>query len=237
VIQNHMLQVVALLAMDPPSGRNPEALRDEKARVLKAIVPLEAARVVRGQFRGYLDEPGVAPDSQVETFAALELQIDSWRWSGVPFYIRAGKRLPVTCTEVRVELKRPPHTLALEPVPGANYFRFRLSPDVVLAVGARVKSPGDEPGGEPVELLVSERLDDAKQPYERLLGAAADGDATLFARQDSVEAAWRVVDLILGPAATPLHLYEPGTWGPTEADRIVETGSPWHDPEVARERT
>ncbi len=237
VIQNHMLQVVALLAMDPPSGTNPEALRDERARVMKAVMPLDPSRIVRGQFNGYRREPGVAPDSQVETFAALEVRIDSWRWSGVPFYIRAGKHLPVTCTEVCVTLKRPPHTLALEPVPGANYFRFRLSPTIVIALGARVKSPGDQPGGEPVELLVTECLDDAKQPYERLLGAAADGDSTLFARQDTVEAAWRVVDPILGPATTPLHVYEPGTWGPPEADRIIESGMPWHNPEVARERT
>jgi glucose-6-phosphate 1-dehydrogenase len=229
VIQNHMFQVVALLAMDPPSGTDLEALRDEQARVLKAIHPLSPEKVMRGQYRGYLDEVGVAPGSRVETFAALELEIDSWRWTGVPFYIRAGKRLPVTCTEVRVELKRPPHTLLLEPVAGGNYLRFRLSPSVVIALGARTKSPGDQPEGEQVELLVSESLDDAKQPYERLLGYAARGDPSLFARSDSVEAAWAVVDPILD-AATTLQQYEPGSWGPVEAGRIVAARGSWHDP-------
>jgi glucose-6-phosphate 1-dehydrogenase len=235
VIQNHMLQVVALLAMDPPPGTDPEALRDEQARVLKAVVPLDPSRVARGQFRGYRDEDGVARDSKVETFAAVELLIDSWRWSGVPFYIRAGKCLPVTCTEVHVRLKRPPHTLRLEPVPGANYYRFRLSPTVIIALGARTKSPGDQPGGEQVELLVSERTDDAKQPYERLLGYAARGDATLFAREDVVEAAWRVVDPVLDPALTPLHEYEPGTWGPAGAGATVEPPGGWHDPAAETE--
>jgi glucose-6-phosphate 1-dehydrogenase len=228
VVQNHLLQVVAHLAMDPPAGRDPEALRDERARVLKAIRPLEPGKVVRGQFRGYRQEPGVAPDSSVETFAALELAIDSWRWAGVPFYIRAGKQLPVTCTEVHVGFTRPPHTLFLEPGPGGSYVRFRLSPDLVIALGAQTKSP-DGPGLDQVELVVSESLGDAMQPYERLLGFAASGDPTLFAREDAVEAAWRVVDPALR-APTPIREYPAATWGPTEAASVVAAPGGWRNP-------
>jgi glucose-6-phosphate 1-dehydrogenase len=232
VIQNHLLQVVALLAMDPPAGRDPEALRDERARVLKAIRPLEPGKVVRGQFRGYRQEPGVAPDSRVETFAALEFWIDSWRWSGVPFYIRTGKRLPVTSTEVRVDFTRPPHTPFLAPGPGGSYVRFRLHPDLVIALGAQTKSR-EGPGLDQVELVVCESLRDATQPYERLLGFAASGDPTLFARQDAVEAAWRVVDPVIG-TAIPVQEYAPDTWGPDAAARVVTPPGGWHNPAPAQ---
>jgi glucose-6-phosphate 1-dehydrogenase len=232
VIQNHMLQVVACLAMEAPSGRDPAALRDAKAQVLEAIAPLTAEHVVRGQFRGYRAEPGVAADSRVETFAAVELAIDSWRWAGVPFYIRAGKCLPVTCTEVLVELRPPPMSVFGEPLAAlarTNYVRFRLGPDVAIALGVRSKLGGEEMVGENVELVASHRHVDGMLPYARLLGDALKGDALLFARQDAVEAEWRVVDGVLG-TATPLHEYEPGSWGPAEATRIVARSGGWHTP-------
>ena len=231
VIQNHMLQVLVLLAMDAPVSSDPETMRDEKLRLFKSIKALSPADVVRGQFRGYLDEPGVAPDSQVETFAALRLQIDTWRWAGVPFYIRAGKRLPVTVTEVLVELKRPPQTVFHDATPGPpNYFRFRLSPDVFISAGAHVKASGEAMVGEDVELIARQNPGDDRMPYERLLGDALNGDAALFARFDSVEQAWRVIDPILGNAA-PLMQYDPNTWGPPEADRLVAEVGGWRNPE------
>jgi glucose-6-phosphate 1-dehydrogenase len=233
VVQNHLLQVTALLAMEPPYGRDPEDQRDEKARVFKAMRPLQPADVVRGQFRGYREVAGVAPDSQVETFAALRLYLDTWRWAGVPFYIRAGKHLPVTATEVLVELKRPPQAVFGEVEPGqANYVRFQLSPRILLLLGARAKLPGEAMAGEQVELVACHQHGDEMDPYERLLGDAARGDASLFAREDSVEAAWEVVDPVLG-AATPLYEYEPGTWGPTEADALIAADGGWHSPEPA----
>ena len=190
VVQNHMLEVVALLTMEAPTGRDPDALRDEKQRAFRAMRPLTATDVVRGQFRGYRKEEGVASDSQVETFAAVRLHIDTWRWAGVPFYIRAGKQMPVTATEVLVELKRPPQavfdTIAQSQ---ANYFRFRLSPNVSIALGARDKMPGEAMVGEHVELLVRPGSDDEMTPYERLLGDAIRGDSLLFVREDGVEAA------------------------------------------------
>jgi glucose-6-phosphate 1-dehydrogenase len=229
VVQNHMLQVLALLTMDAPVERTHEALRDEKARLMKSIAPLAPDDVVRGQFRGYRDEDGVAPDSTVETFAAVKLHVDSWRWAGVPFLIRAGKQLPVTATEVLVELHHPPQAVFDAPDEGAtNSFRFTLSPAVQLALRARAKLPGEEMRGEQVELVAQHHHPGEMPPYERLLGDAMRGDPTLFAREDSVEAAWTVVEAILGDAAS-LHPYEPGTWGPPEADRLIGGGG-WHAP-------
>jgi len=230
VIQNHLLQVTALLAMDPPTCSDHEAVRDAKARVFEAMRPLRPAEVVRGQFHGYRQETGVAPESQVETFAALRLHIDSWRWSGVPFYIRAGKCLPVTSTEVLVELKRPPQAVFGHVEPGqSNFLRFQLSPSVMISLGARAKMPGEAMVGEEVELVARHQGSDEMSPYERLLGDALRGDATLFARQDSVEGAWKVVDPILGNL-TPVHEYEQGSWGPVEADRIIARDGGWHVP-------
>jgi glucose-6-phosphate 1-dehydrogenase len=236
VVQNHLLQVMALLAMDAPAGRDPDAMRAEKLRLLRAMRPLQPGQVVRGQFRGYRDEAGVAPRSQVETFAALCLHIDTWRWAGVPFYIRAGKRLPVTATEVLVSLKSPPLAIFDEATPApSNYFRFRLGPEVVIAAGTRVKRPGEEMRGEGAELVAHHLLADGDLPYERLLGDAIRGDASLFTRDDSVEAAWRVVEPILDAAAPPAE-YEPGTWGPPAAARVLADGERWHDPKTDQEK-
>jgi glucose-6-phosphate 1-dehydrogenase len=231
VIQNHLFQVVSFLAMEPPATTYAEALRDEQVKVFRSMRPLAPADVVRGQFRGYRAERGVAPDSNVETFAAVRLRIDSWRWDGVPFLIRAGKELAATTTEVLVKLKRPPLT-RLDAV-DANYVRFRLSPDVTIALGANVKKPGDTMEPEPTELRIVERAGgDVLDPYERLLGEAIEGDPTLFGRQDAVEAAWAIVDPILGDA-TPLHEYEPGSWGPAAAERMAERVGGWDCPECA----
>lgn len=219
VIQNHMLQVVGFIAMEPPPTTNYESIRDEQAKVFRMIRPLSPEDLVRGQFRGYREEDGVASDSMVETFAAARLRIDSTRWDGVPFLIRAGKCLPTTMTEVLVMLK-PPALSAL--CPGqANYVRFRLSPDVTIAIGARVKRPGEQLIGDPTELkVVNQALGDEMDAYERLLGDAMVGDGTLFAGQDGVEAAWAVVQPVL-ELVTPVHDYQPGTWGPSEADQLT----------------
>jgi len=230
VVQNHLFQVLANLAMEPPVRTDSESVRDEKVKVLRAIPPLEPKDVVRGQFRGYRSENGVAPNSQVETFVALQLQIDSWRWRGVPFYIRTGKCLPVTCTEVLVRLHQPPtmyHGFNLQP----NYCRFRISPDVILAFGMNVMAPAEEIG-QSVELLAchhpgAEEMD----AYERVLGDAMAGDASLFAREDYVEEAWRIVDPVL-KAGTPLYEYEPGSWGPREVNQKVSSVGGCHDPTV-----
>lgn len=234
VVQNHLLQVIALLAMEPPVGGGVESLRDEKEKVFRAMRALRPHDVVRGQFEGYRDEDGVAPDSDVETYLATRCMIDSWRWSGVPFYVRTGKKLPVTCTEVVVELKSPPQRVFAdsEPPPGkTNYLRFRLNPVVAIALGARAKKPGEDFVGEPLELYVCNAGPDEMSAYERLIGDAMEGEPLLFAREDGVEAAWRVVDGVLRdhPAAIP---YRPGTWGPSEADRLVASHGGWHDPEV-----
>jgi glucose-6-phosphate 1-dehydrogenase len=230
VVQNHMLQVMVLLAMDAPTSNDPEATRDERIRVFRAIRPLAPEDVVRGQYRSYRDENDVAPDSKVETFAAVRFYIDTWRWAGVPFHIRTGKRLPVTASEVLVSLKRPPQTVFDEIKPGqSNYFRFRLSPDVLISLCARVKAPGEAMAGEEVELVTRHRSGDEMSPYERLLSDAMRGDASLFAREDGVEAAWRIVDPILRDA-TPVHEYEPNTWGPAEADRLITGDGGWHNP-------
>jgi glucose-6-phosphate 1-dehydrogenase len=230
VVQNHLLQVTALLAMDAPVGRDPDAMRAEKLRLFRAMRPLDPKQVVRGQFRGYRNEPGVAPDSQVETFVALDLHIDTWRWAGVPFYIRTGKCLPITATEVIVDLKCPPVAIFDEIKPAqSNYFRFRLSPQVVICAGARVKRPGEEMVGDDVELVARHSLVGEKSPYERLLGDAIRGDASLFTRDDGVEAAWRVVDPILH-SGVPVEPYEPGSWGPAAARAVVDGEEGWHDP-------
>lgn len=231
VIQNHLLQVLACLTMDPPVGSSgTDAVRDEKARMFNAMRPLGPGDVVRGQFRGYQDEPGVAPGSTVETFAAVRLFIDSWRWADVPFYIRSGKCLPLTATEVLVEFKQPPRNTFNEPIPGrSNYLRLRLSPDVVIALGARVKLPGERMVGENVELIATHQHPEEMAPYDRLLADALRGDAALFAREDSVEAQWRVVDQVLN-GSTPVHVYEPGTWGPQAADQLIAGDGCWLDP-------
>jgi glucose-6-phosphate 1-dehydrogenase len=229
VIENHLLQVTACLAMDAPSSGHPESLRDEKARVLEAIAPLAPESAVRGQFRGYRDEPGVAADSRVETFAAVQLQVDNPRWAGVPFYIRAGKCLPVTCTEVLVDLKAPPRAV-FEKIARPNYVRFRLGPDVAIALGVRTKTPGEAMVGQEVELLATQGISDEMDAYERLLGDAMKGDSILFAREDAVEAEWRIVAPILASTAPP-HEYQPGTWGPVEADRLIDRSGGWHKPQ------
>jgi glucose-6-phosphate 1-dehydrogenase len=232
VVQNHLLQVITLLAMDAPVGRDPESMRAEKLRLFRAMRPLDPQEGVRGQFRGYRDEPGVAADSQIETYAALCLHIDTWRWAGVPFYIRAGKCLAVTATEVTVVLKRPPLAIFDEAWSApSNYFRFRLSPEVVISAGARVKQPGEDMRGESTELIAYQCQRDEKSPYERLLGDAIRGDTALFTRDDSVEAAWRVVEPILGNSM-PLAEYEPGTWGPAAATAVIGSGRRWHDPKA-----
>ena len=234
VIQNHLLQVVANLAMEPPIGTGSEPLRDEKIKVFRAIRALTGRSLVRGQYRGYRAETGVAADSRVETFAAMQIHLDSWRWQGVPFFIRAGKHLPATATEVVVLLRRPPQQVFSETMPSqCNYLRFRLGPGrVAIAIGARVKRPGTENVGKDVELYVCDTHDDQMEAYERLIGDALKGDATLFARQDAVEVAWRIVDPILG-MNTPIRDYEPGTWGPTEANAMVGEFGGWRNPQGA----
>jgi glucose-6-phosphate 1-dehydrogenase len=229
VLQNHLLQILACLAMDPPAGNDHDAARDEKARILKAVRPLTPNDVVRGQFRGYRDEEGVAKNSTVETFAAVRLYIDSWRWSGVPFYIRTGKNLPMTCTEVLVNLRHPPRETFPENLPGRpNRIRLRLSPEVVIALRMRVKLPGETMNGEDVELVATHQRGDEMSPYERLLGDALRGDQSLFAREDAIEAQWRIVDAVLDNA-TPVCEYDPGTWGPAEAGRLLEDPAGWMD--------
>lgn len=227
VIQNHMLQVIGFLAMEPPVNTYDEAARDEKAKVFRAIRPPSPEDLVRGQYKGYRNEPGVSANSAVETFAAVRLYVDSWRWEDVPFFIRAGKCLPVTATEVRVTLKRPP----LRKICENNYFRFRLGPDVIIAVGSQNKKPGEQWLCESTELQVVHQLrGDEMDAYERLLSDAMAGDATLFTRQDAVEAAWGIVQPILGNA-TPVYEYDPGTWGPKEAEALTRQIGGWHDPQ------
>jgi glucose-6-phosphate 1-dehydrogenase len=227
VVQNHLLQVVALLAMEPPTTMYHESIRDEQVKVFRMIPPLNPSNLVRGQFHGYHHEPGVAPGSQVETFAALRLHIESWRWAGVPFLIRAGKSLPITATEMLVKLREPP--LGKLP-PGANYLRFRLGPQIAISLGARVKRPGMAMVSMPVELSVVEQTHgDEVDAYERLLNDAMNGDAILFVREDATEAAWAIVEPILGNL-TPVHAYVPGSWGPAEAERLAAGLGGWHNP-------
>ena len=228
VVQNHLLQVVAYLAMEPPLTTYPESIQDEKVKVFRSILPLDPGDLVRGQFSGYRKEPGVKPDSTVETFAAVRLHIDSWRWEGVPFFIRAGKCMPVDATEVLVTLKRPP-LRKLRPE-DANYYRFRLGPDVIIAVGAQIKRPGEHMDAEPTELKLVQRPEgEEMDAYERLLGDAMTGDHLLFTRQDAVEAQWAIVQPILGDV-TPALEYQPGTWGPAAADRLTKEVDGWHNP-------
>ncbi|MCZ7535669.1 MAG: glucose-6-phosphate dehydrogenase [Acidimicrobiia bacterium] len=234
VVENHLFQVVALLAMEPPLGIGDKALRDAKERVFAGVDRLAPTDLVRGQFDGYRSEPGVSPDSDVETFAALRLHIDSWRWNGVPWFIRAGKELHVHATEVRVELKDPPQRVFAdsEPDPGeSNYVRFRFHPEIAIAIGARAKIPGEAMAGEQRELYLCNEFPDEMTPYERLLGDALDGEGLLFAREDGVEEAWRVVDRVLTEHG-PAHPYARGTWGPVEADRLIAAHGRWHDPVV-----
>jgi glucose-6-phosphate 1-dehydrogenase len=236
VVQNHLLEVVSFLAMEPPLAGDREALRDEKSKVLRAIRPLQPDHVVRGQYRGYRQEEGVERDSQVETYAALRFAIDSWRWSGVPFYVRAGKHLPVTATEVLIEFHRPPHLVFPEHMPAAsNYLRFRLGPDMAIAIGARAKRGGEVMVGEGIELLVQSQRPDDMSAYERLIGDALRGDSNLFAREDGVEAAWRIVNPILGEE-TPVYEYDKGSWGPAEATYVLSGAARWYDPIVKNDK-
>ncbi|MGP8033088.1 MAG: glucose-6-phosphate dehydrogenase [Steroidobacteraceae bacterium] len=230
VMQNHLMQIVALLAMEPPVNTEGESLRDEKVKVLKAVRPAIQAELVRGQFSGYRQEPGVAADSRVETYAALTLHIDSWRWSGVPFYLRAGKRLPVTATEVVVELRAPPAQVFGDLGPEQpNHVRFRVGPDVAIALGAQSKKPGPVMTGHNVELFVAESQGDDMDAYEVLISSALIGDTAHFARQDEVEAAWAIVDPLLNAAMPPIE-YAPGSWGPPQAERLLQGPCGWHNP-------
>jgi glucose-6-phosphate 1-dehydrogenase len=231
VVQNHLFQVLALLAMEPPPRIDADSVRDEKVKVLKAIAPLEPRDLVRGQFRGYRNEPGVAADSKVETFAALSLGIDNWRWQGVPFYIRAGKSLPVTSTEVVARLRCPPELFHVRTE--RNHLRFRISPDIEVAIGLNVMDPTMEGDADTVELLANRRPGRTEvDAYERVLTDAMAGDQKLFAREDYIEEAWRIVDPVL-KAGTALYQYEPGTWGPKEVASVTPAGG-WHDPIVKR---
>ncbi len=229
VVQNHLFQILANVAMEPPVGTDSETMRDEKVKVLKAIPPLEASNVVRGQFIGYRDESGVKPDSRVETFAVLRLEVHSWRWLGVPFFIRAGKVMPTTAAEVYVKLRKPPTifpTASLSP----NHFRFQLSPEIAIGIGTMVMTPGEDMVGRAVELLANHHpTHDEMSAYERLIGEAMRGDPTLFARQDYVEAAWKIVDPVLG-GDTPVYEYEKNTWGPEEADELIANEGGWRIP-------
>jgi glucose-6-phosphate 1-dehydrogenase len=229
VVQNHLLQVLCNVAMEPPVRNDSQSVRDEKAKVLKAVPPIDPTDLVRGQFRGYRDEKGVAPDSQVETYAALRLAVNSWRWQGVPFYIRAGKALPVTCTEVLVRLRRAPRVLSAS-TPAPNYIRFRVTPDVAIALGLTTMDPEDNLVGRSVELLASHHPSaEERDAYERLLSEAMEGDPTHFAREDYVEEAWRIVDPAIA-ARTAVSEYEPGTWGPAAVDQTVAPAGGWHNP-------
>jgi glucose-6-phosphate 1-dehydrogenase len=232
VIQNHLFQILCNLAMEPPVCTDSQTVRDEKVKVLKAIPPIKESDLVRGQFRGYCSEPGVAKNSKMETFAALRLEIDSWRWKGIPFFIRAGKSLPVTCTEVIAKFRMPP-TVIPECKLTQNHLRFRISPDIDIAMGVTVMAPGEQMFGESAEMLAHHHTKQSETgAYEVLLGDAMVGDSTLFARQDYVEEAWRIVDPVL-KLATSIYEYEPGTWGPKEvAGHVVPPGG-WENPAMA----
>jgi glucose-6-phosphate 1-dehydrogenase len=232
VIQNHLFQVVALLAMEPPASGDSEALRDEKAKVFRSVRPMRPEDLVRGQFDGYRGEPGVAKDSDVETYAAVRLHVDSWRWSGVPWYLRSGKCLPETAAEVLVELKPPPQRIFSDSIPVSgrkNYLRFRLSPGPAVALAARVKRAGEEFVGDQRELYLLDEMPDERAAYDRLLGDAMKGSGALFAREDSVEAAWKIVEPVLTKHRRSLP-YAPGTWGPKAADLMTAADGGWHDP-------
>jgi glucose-6-phosphate 1-dehydrogenase len=234
VAENHLLQVLANLCMEPPARMDSESMRDEKVKVLKSIPPIEPVDVVRGQFIGYRDEKGVSPESRVETFAALKLRIDNWRWKGVPIYIRAGKCLPVTCTEVFVQMRRPPAIFS-KTAPPPNYFRFRISPDVTISLGTMVLSQkGDDMIGDPSELLaIHKENTNSRDAYDRLLSEAMEGDSMMFAREDYVEQAWKIVDTIISYPG-PSYEYEPGTWGPPQVDEVINPAGGWHNPVIDR---
>jgi glucose-6-phosphate 1-dehydrogenase len=231
VVQNHMLQVVAMLAMEPPGSNSADGIRDEKVKVLRAIRPLDPASVVRGQYVGYREEKGVAANSEVETFVALRLEIDSWRWTDVPFLIRSGKCMAKTSTEVMVRLHSPPQRcMATQSLDHThNYVRIRFNPEEIIAIGAVVRKEGEKEDLLPVELLASRQPADEVPPYARLLQSAMIGDPSLFAREDLVEAQWSIVEPVLGNT-TPLLFYKPGSWGPPEADRLLASGDEWHNP-------
>jgi glucose-6-phosphate 1-dehydrogenase len=232
VIENHLFQVLSYLAMEPPARIDSESIRDEKSKVLKAIGPIAENDLVRGQFRGYRSENGVAKNSQTETFAAVKLEINSWRWKGVPFYIRAGKNLPVTCTEIVGRFRKPP-SLVSGHLLQQNHLRLRLSPDVTIAMGMMVLTPGEDLSAETVEMLASRFPRGGIDAYERVLGGAMEGDTTMFAREDYVEEAWRIVDPVL-KAGTPVYEYEPNTWGPSEVERVTPPGG-WINPTIREE--
>ena len=234
VIQNHLFQVLSNLAMESPARLDSESIRDEKVKVLKAIPPLSEKDLVRGQFRGYRNENGVSKDSQMETFAALKLEINSWRWKGVPFYIRAGKNLPVTCTEIVGRFRKPPTLIPAESLK-ENHLRLRLNPDVTIAIGMMVMTSGEDVAAEETEMVASRHPQaGAIDAYERVLGSAMEGDVTMFAREDYVEEAWRIVDGVL-KASTPIYEYEPKTWGPSEAERLKPAGG-WSNPSIEGEK-
>ena len=237
VIQNHLFQIVALLAMEPPAFQGYSAVHNEKAKVFQAMRPLLPADVVLGQYEGYREEPGVSKNSEVETFCAVKLFIDSWRWQGVPWYLRSGKCLAETAAEILVELKPPPQKLFDDSAPGAgraNYLRFRLSPNSAVALAARVKRSGKEFVGDQRELYLLDEQPGVESPYERLLADAMAGDGALFAREDAVEAAWAVVDPVLNLHSRP-HSYQPGSWGPEQADRLIGESGNWHNPILVKE--
>jgi glucose-6-phosphate 1-dehydrogenase len=230
VVQNHMMQVIALLAMDPPAAADEESLRDAKVRLFRSMLPIQPEDLVRGRYRGFTDEPGVSENSTTETFAAMRLNIDSWRWAGVPFFIRVGKHMPVTATELTVIMHRPPQRLFPEGGgPARNYFRFQLKPSTVITIGASAKQSGEAMVGEQMEMIAVHQEPEELDAYERLIGDALVGDTGLFARVDEVESTWRLVDPVLA-AKTPIHEYEQGTWGPSQADTLVERYGVWHDP-------
>jgi glucose-6-phosphate 1-dehydrogenase len=234
VVQNHLLQVLALVAMEPPSGFDRDIFLTERVRLLQAIAPLDPKDVVRGQYNGYREKKGVSPHSMVETFVALKLHVETWRWAGVPFYIRAGKQMPVTASEVLVELKQPPRDVFQEPLGiHPNHVVFRIGPDVRISLGARTKLPGDRMVGREVELVAAQPPMEEMLPYERLLTDAMEGDAELFSRQDVIERSWEIVEPVLDDV-TPLYFYDQGTWGPFEADTLVAEVGGWHNPPPKR---
>jgi glucose-6-phosphate 1-dehydrogenase len=235
VVQNHLLQVLALVAMEPPSGFDRDIFLTERVRLLQAIEPLDPKNVVRGQYNGYREKKGVSPHSMVETFVALKLNVETWRWAGVPFYIRAGKQMPVTASEVLVELKQPPRDVFQEPLGiHPNHVIFRIGPDVRISLGARTKLPGDRMVGREVELVAAQPPMEEMLPYERLLTDAMEGDAELFSRQDVIERSWEIVEPVLDDV-TPLYFYDQGTWGPFEADTLVAEVGGWHNPPPKRD--
>jgi glucose-6-phosphate 1-dehydrogenase len=232
VIENHLMQVVGFLCMEPPYWPDKERVRDEQVKLFRSIRTITTNDIVRGQFEGYLKEPGVDPESRTETFAAVRLFIDNWRWQGVPIYIRAGKQMPVTATEVRVQFHRPPAVVfPEEQAPFHNFVRFLFSPRIEIAISMQVKIDGERMIGEPMELKVVDQQPDEMTPYERLIGDAIRGDQALFARQDVVEEGWRIVEKIIGNAA-PVHIYKPGTWGPDEVNEVLLPSGGWHAPKL-----